>query len=139
MKSNDLRQLDAFAVHAPTPGPVSPAIVHAQPDFNASLVLSIAASGRDDKQIYGPLDIDAGQWSRIRSGAAHFPMTKYTPFAQLVGNDIPLQWLAFKRGYELKPLASDLERQNAQLQEELTQARRELAAVVKFVKETRLG
>ena len=138
MKSHDVRQLDAFSIPLPTRGPVAQGIVNGQPDFLSALRLAIAASGLDDKQIYSPLDIDHAQWSRIRGGSAFFPMRKYEEFRQLVGNDILLQWLAFRSGYELKALSSDLERENARLRDELAQERRDRETILRFVKEARL-
>lgn len=138
MKSNDVRQLDAFQVPASVGRPVSGELVQSQPDFSAALMLAIAASGLADKQVYGPLGIDAAQWSRIRSGDAHFPMTRYDAFAQIVGNDIVLEWLAHRRRYELRPLENDKDRRIAELEQALEQERRDRETILRFVKEARL-
>jgi hypothetical protein len=137
MKSHDVRQLDAFKVDPSEPSMMSDKVVRCQPDFNGAVSLSIAAAGLDDKQVYGPLGIDHAQWSRIRNGTAYFPMRKYGEFRQIVGNDIVLQWLAFRSGYELKPLESDLERKVARLEEELAAERNKNEVILRFVKETR--
>ena len=139
MKSNDLRQVDAFEVPSPTLEPIPDSIIFAQPSFQRAFALACDTSGLDDKQIYGPLGIDKGQWSRIKSGDANFPMEKYPQFRRLVGNDILLKWIANRCGQELRPLASDLERENGRLREELAQAKRERDVIVQFVKESRLG
>jgi hypothetical protein len=49
-------------------------LIVAQKNFSAALSLAIQASGLDDKEVYLSLGIDAGHWSRIRKGEAHFPM-----------------------------------------------------------------
>lgn len=101
---------------------VSDEFIHSRPTLLHALNFAQELSGLEDKQIAGELGIDLGQWSRIKSGNAHFPTNKYVAFMRLVGNDIPLVWLAHAMGYELKPLESDLERENARLRQELAQA-----------------
>jgi hypothetical protein len=128
-------QLDAFARPAPTQSNISDAIVFAQPSFGAALVLACAASGLEDKQIYIPLGIDHAQWSRIKSGQAYFPMRKYDEFAELVGNDILLRYVAHRRRYALVPLQTALEEKVAQLEAENAQLRRENEATVRLAKE----
>jgi hypothetical protein len=74
----------------------------------------------DDKVICLELKIDAGQWSRIKSGQAHFPDEKLTMLMDVCGNEVPLRWLALNRGYGLVRLKSALEA-------ELESARQEIA------------
>lgn len=71
--------------------------------------LCIAESGLEDKEIYIPLGIDPGHWTCIRKGSKHFPASRLEKLMDICGNDIPLVWLANKRGFELRPLLSDLE------------------------------
>lgn len=137
MKSHSVTQLDAFGPEPPKPAIVSDDIVRAQPSFLAAILLAVTVSGLDDKQIYGPLDINHAQWSRIRGGGANFPVDQLDEFMNIVGNDIPLRWLAFKRGYELKPLRSALERRVLELEAENEQLRRDKNTIVRFVQETR--
>lgn len=50
-------------------------------------------------------------WTRILNGnGAHFPTDKLEQFMDLVGNEIPLQWLAHRRGKGLVLLLSEAER-----------------------------
>lgn len=136
MKSTNLNQLDAFAIPARAPGPVTDGVIFAQPDFNRALALSQSIAGLEDKEVYGPLKIDPGLWSRISSGSAHFPMHRYPEYRQIVGNDVLLKWIANRCGYELKPLASDLERRLAQAEADLAEERRKNEIIVRFVRET---
>jgi len=101
---------------------VSDEFVFSRPTLLHAINFAQEISGLEDKQISGELGIDLGQWSRIKSGNAHFPTNKYIAFMRLVSNDIPLKWLAHAMGYELKPLESDLERENVRLRQELAQA-----------------
>jgi hypothetical protein len=72
-------------------------LIVAQKNFSAALSLAIQASGLDDKEVYLSLGIDAGHWSRIRKGEAHFPMDKIADFCRCVGNRVLPEWLAFQK------------------------------------------
>ena len=72
-----------------------------QPSFMAAIGLCISSSGLEDTEIVLTLEIDAGHWTRIKRGDAHFPPNKLVPLMELCGNDIPLRWLAMRCGYEL--------------------------------------
>lgn len=85
-------------------------MVYAQRTFSAAIVLAITASGLDDKEVYLPLKIDGSHWTKIKKGEAHFPLDKLCEFMDLVGNEIPLQWLAHRRGKGLVMLLSEAER-----------------------------
>ena len=93
------------------PQPVDSSVVHAQRSLSASIKLAGNVSGLDEKQIYRELDIDPGHWTRIMNGDANFPIDKLEQFMDLVGNEIPLQWLAHRRGKGLHLLLSEAERQ----------------------------
>lgn len=86
---------------ARAPQTVDPAIVLAQPTMLGAIKLCISLAGfQADKQVYGVLEIDAGHWSRIMRGEAHFPVDKLTELMDLCGNEAPLIWLTHARGYE---------------------------------------
>ena len=55
------------------------------------------------------LDIDRGNFSRILKGQSNFPFEKLIKFCRIVGHDLPLHWLAYQGGYELKVLPKTLE------------------------------
>lgn len=112
-------------------------LVIAQPTLLHALKLAMEVGGCDDKQMAIDLEIDPGQWSRIMGGTAFYPTNKYLQFMQLCGNDIPLVWLAYQRGYELKPLRSDLQRQLEELSAENSELRKRIDTITDFVKSTR--
>lgn len=63
--------------------------------------LAQEVSGLEDKQVYGPLDLDASHWSRIKNGTASMPGDeRFVHFMDVVNNEIPLIWLAESRGYD---------------------------------------
>jgi hypothetical protein len=87
------------------PQRVDHAIVAAQPTLLAAIKLCISLGGfAADKQVYGALDIDAGHWSRILRGDAHFPVDRLACLMDLCGNEAPLLWLVHARGYETAQL-----------------------------------
>jgi len=106
-------------------------LVLAQPSLLAAIKLCISAAGFEaDKQVYGELDIDAGHWSRILRGEAHFPVDKLAALMDLCGNDAPLIWLVHARGFDptsLRRLETDVERELRAAREQLAllQAERE--------------
>lgn len=103
----------------------------------AAVNLCIQASGLIDKQVYDRLDIDAATFSKIKSRQAYFPACKLDQLVNICGNDAPLRWWATKRGFELVPMRSDLERQLASERAARIEAERKLEIVTQFVKETR--
>lgn len=77
----------ATQISLPMSGPVSADVVHACKDMGAAVRLSIQISMLDMKQIYSPLEIDKGQWSRILNGELNFPAGKLEALMDLTGND----------------------------------------------------
>lgn len=64
-----------------------------------------------DNSMQIQLGIDKGNFSRILSGQANFPVEKLSLFCEIVGNDLVLHWLAYQRGYELRFIPKLLEEQ----------------------------
>jgi hypothetical protein len=89
---------------------VSFEVITAQRTMLNAVMTRISVSGRDAKAIYIDLEIDKGHWSRIMDAKAHFPIDKLERLMDLCGNDIPLQWLAWRRGKGLHLLESEQQR-----------------------------
>jgi len=85
-----------------------------QPSLSGAVALCVQSSGLDDKEVYLTLGIDAGHWTRIMKGDAHFPINKLGDLMSLCGNEAPLMWLAHSRGYGLVLLKSEAERRAEQ-------------------------
>lgn len=96
--------------------PIDHGLVASQPSLLSAIKLCISVAGFDcDKQVYGALDIDAGHWSRIHRGEAHFPTDKLIALMELCGNEAPLMWLLHHRGYDLHSLRKRESETEAQL------------------------
>lgn len=107
-------------------------VVAVQQTFTAAINLCISASGLEDKEIYLPLSIDPGHWTRIRHGQAHFPVDKLEDLMQLCGSETPLRWLALQRGYDLVPREDAKDRQLRDLRTKVAEQEQELATLVKY-------
>lgn len=98
-------------------------LIEAQPTLLSAIKLGISLGGFvADKELYQPLGIDAGHWSRIHRGEAHFPVDKLCSLMDLQGNEAPLMWLCHQRGYDLNLMRkreSELEKQLRELRAEL--------------------
>lgn len=119
--------------------PVSLDVIYRQPDMLSAVRLAIQVSGIDEKQIFMPLGIAKAQWSRILSGQAHFPTNKYEQFMSLTGNEIPLIWLAFRRGKGLHDLEDAKDKIIRELQERVAEQKKEIDTLVKYGVLTRNG
>lgn len=85
-------------------------LVLKQSTLSGAIALCVQLSGLDDKEVYLSLGIDAGHWTRIMKGDAHFPVNKLNDLCTMCGNEAPLQWWAHSRGYGLVMLRSEAER-----------------------------
>jgi hypothetical protein len=104
---------------------VDPKLVIAQPSMLAAIKLCISLGGFEaDKQVYSALDIDAGHWSRIHRGEAHFPVDKLSALMDLCGNEAPLIWLSHHRGYDV----ASLRKRESETEQALRQATEALEA-----------
>jgi hypothetical protein len=91
--------------------PVADDVVRSCKDMLAAFNLAVNVSGLDEKEIYIDLKIDPSHWSRMRKGESHFPLNKIEEFCDIVGNEILLDYFAWKRGKGLHLLKSEAERQ----------------------------
>ena len=108
-------------------------IVVAQKCMSKAIALCVQASGLDDKEIYLSLEIDAGNWSRIVKGDAHFPVNKLCQLMDLCGNEAPLMWLAHARGKGLVLLKTEAERRAEQAEHDLAAERAKVAMLTEIL------
>lgn len=108
-------------------------LIEKQADMTAAIRLSQTLSGLDDAQFYGEGRIvkHQAEWTRIvgPSKSHNFPHDKLLKFMDMTGNEVPLLWLAHRRGYDMGSLhlrETELERANRMLREENAALRRVL-------------
>lgn len=88
-------------------------MVTQQPTLTGAIMLCVHISGLDDRDLAKALAIDPAQWSRIKSGQAHFPQERMNRLMDICGNEAPLIWLASRRGYNLQAKLSLMEQKLA--------------------------
>ena len=120
---------------------VRPEDIARQLTLAGALSLGAAAAGLDlEKEVHIPLGIDAGHWTRMRSGAAGIQWDKLAAICDLYGNDAPLLWMLYQRGYDLHSLRkreSDVERENRELRERIAALESERAVELRLFRQLR--
>lgn len=109
-------------------------LVLKQPTLSAAIALCVQASGLEEKEVYLPLEIDAGHWTRITKGDAHFPVNKLNGLMDLCGNEAPLMWLANSRGYGLVILKTEAERRAEAAERALEEERSKVRLLTDLLK-----
>lgn len=134
MESKKLRQIELPIGASATQADISDELLVRQPNLTAAVNLCINASGLEDKEIYLPLHIDPGHWTRIRQGKgnAHFPLNKLQQLQQLCGNDIPLRWQNLRQGYRAVPLDDAKDARIRQLEHDKAQLQNEITTLMKY-------
>ena len=103
---------------------VRPSDIARQPSLSGALSLGAAAAGLDlEKEVHIPLGIDAGHWTRMRTGAAGIQWDKLAAVCDLFGNDAPILWMLHQRGYDLH----SLRKRETETERELRLARERIA------------
>lgn len=137
MTSND--QLDLIpARKAKKPSaPVDKRYLFGLPNMRRAIRYSISLRDLEAKEVYGPLGKDQAVWSRIETGTASFPAEQLIDLARICDNNAPLMWLAYRSGFELQPLKSELEMQLEAKDAELTELRRENDLLLRVLQKDR--
>lgn len=108
---------------------VRPEDIARQPSLSGALALSAAAAGLDfEKEIHIPLRIDAGHWTRMRTGTAGIQWKQLAAICDLTGNDAPILWMLHQRGYDLHSLRkteTDTERRLREAEERIAELEHE--------------
>lgn len=108
---------------------VSIELIRSKKTSGAAFTLACDASGLEDKEIYLPLKIDAGYFSRMKKGDATLQADMIRQFCDHVGNNIYAEWLAYQLGCTLVQIESETQRQLRLITEELNRERSERQVV----------
>ncbi len=102
--------------------------VRRQPTMTKAISLCAELAGFvNDKDLCRVLEIDPPVWARIKGGQACFPQEKLLSLMDEAGNEVPLIWLADRRGYVLTPKETELEKRLRAEREERQRLERENA------------
>lgn len=106
--------------------------VRMRPSMTKAIVLCAELGGfENDKDFCREIDLDPSTWSQIQTGARFFPQDKYERLFEACANEVPLIWLADRRGYELVPKETEMERRLRLAQESNTEKDRTIAVLMK--------
>lgn len=109
-------------------------LIRNKPTLLSAWNMAVADSQLEDKEIYGPLQIDASHWTKITKNNASPPADeRFVHFMDVVGSEYPLIWLAEKRGYDfltMRKHRSDLERQLEEKDKEIAAHKRTIQLLV---------
>jgi hypothetical protein len=115
------------------PSTVTPAEVAREQSLGASIELCAKVAGYTfDKELQLALGVDKAQFSRWQSGGEGIVWPKLARLMDHCGNDAPVLWMAYQRGYDLHAMRfreTETERENRELREENAALRRALRAV----------
>lgn len=120
---------------------ISDQVIARHDDPKALLRFAAETSGRPLKAIADDISMDDKQFLRCLSHnpneTRHFPFEHILDFMESIGNDIPLRWLALKRGFGLVRLKSAVELENEALRSQLADKEREMTIIKSFLKEVK--
>lgn len=105
--------------------PVTPTligIIRRKPTFLSAWNFAQDFAELEDKEVYDPLQIDSSHWTKIGKGSASPPGDeRFVRYFDVVQNEIPLIWLAEKRGYDwmtIRKHQSNEQKRIAELEQE---------------------
>lgn len=79
-------------------------------DLLRAFVISAELGGLEDKQAAAGAGMDPGSWSQFKNGERGVKPLHLNAFLDQCGNELPLAYWAWSRGYTLSPRESELER-----------------------------
>lgn len=98
-------------------------------DLGQAITLCYDAAGLAPKQVLAAMRTDKAQLSRWESGAEGVIWPKLSGLMDTCGNDVPVLWMAYQRGFDLHAMRrreTELERQLREVREENSALRRVL-------------
>lgn len=111
------------------PVEIAPLELAREHSLGGSIELCVKAAGYEPKEIQAGLKLDKAQFSRWISGGEGVMWPKLKQVMDYCGNDAPLLWMFYDRGYDLhsvRKLETETEKENRRLREENAALRRVL-------------
>ncbi len=85
-------------------------IVRSRKSLLHAFVSAADQGGLDDKQAAAAAGMDPATWSQFKAGDRGIKPLCVDGFMVQCANELPLAYWAYSRGYELRPLESELEK-----------------------------
>lgn len=103
-----------------------------------AIVMCADFGGLAEKEAAEAMGVDNATWSRIKSGTAGIKPDALETFMDACGNELPLYYLAARRGYELVPSQTELERQLAEEQAKTARLEQQLESLMGLLRREKL-
>lgn len=86
-------------------------IVHTQKNLLRAFITAADLGGLEDQQAAAAAGMDPATWSQFKNGTRGIKPLECNTFLDQCGNNLPLAYWAYTRGFALAPLESELQRQ----------------------------
>lgn len=93
-------------------------IIRSPKNLLRAFVVAAELGGLDDSQAAAAAGMDPSTWSLFKAGTRGIKPLELSVYMDQCGNELPLAYWAFSRGYALTPLETELERRLRLEQEE---------------------
>ncbi|WP_430434786.1 hypothetical protein [Methyloversatilis sp.] len=122
-----LAQAELLLARKPQQVVVPAEMIRAKKTKGAAFTLACDASGLDDKEIAGAMNppLDAGTFSRLKSGTNTLDADRVAEFCHVVGNTVYPEWQAYQVGCTLVMIKTEAERRAEEALQKLAQAEAE--------------
>lgn len=85
-------------------------VVRSRKSLLHAFVSAADHGGLDDKQAAAAAGMDPATWSQFKAGDRGIKPLMFDAFMVQCANELPLAYWAYSRGYELRPLETELEK-----------------------------
>lgn len=109
---------------------VDETIVRSRKSLLHAFVSAADQGGLDDKQAAAAAGMDPSTWSQFKAGDRGIKPLIVNGYMDQCANELPLAYWAYSRGYELRPLESELEKRLRLKEEELLDEKKKNAVLL---------
>lgn len=109
-------------------------IVRSRKSLLHAFVSAADQGGLDDKQAAAAAGLDPSTWSQFKSGDRGIKPLMFDGYMDQCANELPLVYWAFSRGYELRPLETELEKRLRLVNEALVDEKKKNAVLLEALK-----
>lgn len=93
------------------PAALDDATIRAPKDMIKAFTMAADLGGLDDQQSAAAAGMDPSTWSGFKAGTRGIKPLEFNGFMDQCGNNLPLAYWAYTRGFALTPLETELQRQ----------------------------
>lgn len=130
----DDRQASMRLIRPVAPVRIDLDVVRSRKTQGQAFTMACDYSGKDDKELAMELGIDAGTWSRLKSGTNTLSADRMNEFCEAVGNTVLPEWIAYQIGCTLVVIKTEAERRAEIAEARAAEAERQLAWAISALK-----